>query len=288
MIVEKFLKDLIKESSEETERLYTKEGLEDNPVFIPNFGKVIGLGSFSCAIKVDGFYQPEVKGIKNPILICTVEKEKEKMFSSILGDKVVPLNVEENLRYEKIDFLEDYREEIEDILIERGELEEEERGFDFELHYYSVEELVEILEDEEGIYFSEWTESFYSIMECFLSTYDIYAFWVEKASTINFSEKEKKEFEVFSTSLYSPKENQYEFFAYSKEDVVSAYEHLLEIAKKTPFMKELLLKTKDSIINGISTLVEEGIFSFFWDIHPGQFIKYEGENKIYCIDPVCV
>ena len=76
----------------------------------------------------------------------------------------------------------------------------------------------------------------------------------------------------------------------SPEDVYREFDKLLNLTEKEnlPFVKNLLLKAEETIIKGVEVIFNKGYTDLLWDLHGGQFISFEGEQNIYCIDPVMV
>jgi len=235
------------------------------------FGKVLGSGAYSIAIKVDYPYidSDVSEKLKDPVLIVTTEKEKVEIMKGLFGDDTVAeINIEAKYNEAKQNWLDvngyETEEEANDDCYEFNYLEETN-----EFDLYPVFERIQ--ENNLFCFYMESAESFEEAETTVIG----YIF-----SDLGHCEFNTAFFEDFSTGLeiedvakyiddyrnYLPKEE------VKSETFLNRVYDLMKITERDIMRVAKVLSDKISCMQSISL-----------DIHPQQFLKINGQ--IVCSDP---
>jgi len=242
--------------------------IKNNQTF---FGKILGCGAYSVAIKVSQSYieTDTLKSLKDPVLIITVEKEKINIIKELFGEDMVSLvNLEDKYNVAKEDWLDNYGYSSENDANENNcffEYANEANEFDL----YSLYK--ELSEKNFFYFYMEACEDFKT------SETKMIEFIFEDLELPMYN---SDFFKDFSTGLtlhdiaISIKERKSTF-----PDEVSS--NFISFVKK---VHKLLKITEDNIQAAAKRISLSGLHEdLSLDIHNEQFLKYNG--KVVCADP---
>lgn len=248
--IDKTIKELFNEISLDSVRY---DGTEEF-VF---FGKLIASGMYSSVFKVQYPYIPSKieEMFKDPVLVISTEKHKEKLFHSLSGIKT---------------FVPDYEK-----------LEAEAR-----------EEWAEYANEDEEFYWSEYAGEFniYPFLSYIASEYDLTVFFTEKLSSNVEIEDKKLDFVLDMITEHIPGKEKLSFYQHIDADIVALdTEEILEAynlndTEFEEYMKfyELTIRDIKKASKVLSAEVEKDIYVTV-DIHEKQYLNTS--NSIICADP---
>lgn len=251
------------------------EGINDkltNIISIENndryyFGKILGGGFFSIAIKVDyPFLNSDVRdSLNSPVLIITTEKEKESIMREIFGnDKVCSIDVDKNFNEAKENWL--YENNFKTM--EQGEEEGYEFFYDVEASDFDLHPLFQRLEDE-GLYvfYMENCEAYSSVES------HIVSYLFQELGKLVYP---PSFFENFSTGFTEEdileKINNGEYAEIPKEDGEKFSKKIFSLLEKTERDISRIAKKLKDLTDNVSL-----------DIHSEQYLSLNG--YVVCSDP---
>jgi len=231
------------------------------------FGRVIGNGHFSMAIKVDyPFLDNKVTdNIENPVMIITLEREKSKILENLLETKVVTFNYEKEREEARLEWLEGYDYET--------EKEANEDGVEFywqeEAGQFSILPYMEYIEDNYGvnIFFMETCED---------PELEEITYACELFDEKGFTDLSPDFFEDFTMGL-------------SDEEIKEKLEKDMQCENITKIFLEKIKKIVSIIerdIRNISKTISGFNKRVSLDIHTEQFLRLNG--KVFCTDPFVI